>query len=56
MKVLYVVAISHKEARELAGEIGHETKEAADEHLKRVKAPPTDPYYAVQYRVYKVSL
>lgn len=54
----FVVAISQKEADELARdcpELIHETRASANEHLARVKAPPTDPYYAAQYRVYAVT-
>jgi hypothetical protein len=55
---LYVVAISQKEASEIAKDrpdVCHETRVSAERHLKAVKAPPTDPYYANQYRIYKVK-
>lgn len=57
----YVVAINQKEAESLMADehwrnaIGHDTRQEADVHLKHVKAPPTDPYYASQYRVYVVD-
>ena len=51
----YVVAINQKEANDLVELIGHPTRKAAEEHLRDVKAPPTDPHYANQYRVYKVE-
>ncbi len=54
-RTLYVVAVSQKEANELAGRIGWPTRSEALEHLARVKAPPTDPYYAQQYGVFKVT-
>jgi hypothetical protein len=50
----YVVAVNRKEAEELADVIGWDTKREAEAHLKEVQAPPTDPYYAQQYRVYEV--
>lgn len=49
----YVVAVSQAEAHELADLIGHESRREAEIHLGEVKAPPTDPYYAAMYRVYK---
>ena len=52
--LLYVVATSQKEAEDIAFQCGHWLKSEADKHLKEVQAPPTDPYYAAQYRVYKV--
>jgi len=54
----YVVAVSQKEADEIARDrpdIVHDDKAEADKHLAEVKAPPTDLYYAAQYRVYKVE-
>lgn len=54
----YIVAISQAEADELAKDrpdLIHQSKASADAHLVIVKAPPTDPYYASQYRVYKVT-
>lgn len=51
----YVVAINLQEALDIAGAFGHETREAAEEHLKEVKAPPTDSYYANQYRIYEIA-
>lgn len=55
----YIVAISKKEAAELARDrpdLVHLTKREANQHLADVKAPPTDPYYANQYKVYKVNV
>jgi hypothetical protein len=54
MKHLYVVAVSQKEAEELAGEIGHVTLAEACKHLSEVVLPPTDHHYAKQYRVWRV--
>lgn len=50
----YVVAINRKEAIELASVIGHKSLILAKQHLVEVKAPPTDFYYANQYRIYKI--
>ena len=54
-KLLYVVAISQKEAEDIAEEAGFRTKAMASERLREVQAPPTDPYYAAQYRIYTVE-
>jgi len=53
--VRYMPAVSQAEADGLvqAG-YGHKTPEAAERHLAKIKAPPTDPYYASQYSVYRV--
>ena len=51
----YVVAVNEEEAQELAALIGHRTRAEAEKHLKEVQAPPTDPYYARQYRVCAVK-
>lgn len=52
----YVVAVSEKEAQELIDtEAAHESRVEAYEHLAHVKAPPTDPFYAGMYRVWKVT-
>ena len=53
--IRYMPAVSQAEADGLvqAG-YGHKTPEAAEQHLAEIKAPPTDPYYASQYRVYRV--
>jgi hypothetical protein len=56
---LYVVATSQKEALECLDfdvELGHKTKREAEEHLAEVKAPPTDPFYAAQYKIYEVTV
>ncbi len=53
---LYVVATSQKEANELARDLGHISMRFAEEHLAEVKAPPTDPYYAAQYRIFTVEV
>ncbi len=55
MKV-YVVAISQKEANDLASQIGHATRAEANRHLQEVQQPPTDSFYANQYRVYAAEL
>lgn len=52
------MAINKKEAEEIARDrpdLIHTTKKEANEHLAEVKNPPTDPYYASQYRVYCVG-
>jgi hypothetical protein len=59
--VVYIVAISQQEAESIARDgnwesLHHLTKAAANEHLKEVKAPPTDPFYASQFRVFTVRL
>ena len=51
----YVVAVGRKEAEDLAEEFGWDTIAEAQTHLKEVQAPPTDPYYAQMYRVYRVG-
>lgn len=53
---LFVVAISQKEADDIADMCGHDTRTEAETHLAEVKAPPTDPYYAAMYRIYKCVL
>lgn len=55
MKTLYVVAMSQEEAEELADRIGYRTMAMAREHLREVKAPPTDSYYAEKYDIYIVE-
>ncbi len=61
----YCVAVNSKEASEIVQEdmkypedqrVSHTTLRAAHAHLREVQAPPTDPYYAAQYRVYTVKL
>jgi hypothetical protein len=55
----FVVAINQKEADDIARdcpEVIHTSKVEAYKHLSRVKAAPTDPYYASQYRVYIVKV
>lgn len=52
---LFVVAISQKEADEIASQIGHSTREEAELHLRDVQSWPTDPYYAAQYKIYEVE-
>lgn len=54
--LVYVVAVNQKEADDVAWLIGLPIRKEAEAHLKQVQAPPTDPYYASQYRVYKVAL
>lgn len=54
----YVVAISQKEADEIARDrpdVCHDSRDEALKHLTQVIAPPTDPYYANQYRLYKIQ-
>ena len=49
---LYMVAVSQKEAESVARLIGHRSLPRAEEHLRAVKAPPTDPCY--HYKIFKV--
>lgn len=51
----YVVAVSQKEAESLVAQIGHDSMAEAVKHLREVQAPPTDPHWAQQYRIYKVK-
>lgn len=51
----FVVAVSQKEAEELVCLIGHERRSDAERHLAEIKAPPTDPYYANQYKIWTVQ-
>lgn len=51
----YVVACSMKEAEILADEIGHVSRADAERHLAEVQAPPTDPFYARQYKIFLVA-
>lgn len=53
---LYVCAVNVKEAESLAKDIGHVKRSDAEDHLKAIKQPPTDPYYGNQYRVYAVEI
>ena len=53
---VFVVAVSQAEADDLADLIGHATRKEAEAHLSRVQAPPTDSFYASQYRVYESRL
>ena len=52
----YVVAVDLKEAKALAGLIGHVSRADAERHLAEVQAPPTDPAYARQYKIFLVGL
>jgi len=53
--VVYFPAVSQQEAEECvdAG-YGWDTREEAEEHLKRIQAPPTDYEYARQYKIWEV--
>lgn len=53
---VYVVATTQKEAEELAEEYGHYTRRFAEKHLGEVKAPPTDPFYGSQYKIFEVEI
>lgn len=55
MTTRYVVAVSREEAELLADAIGCDTKDEALGHLRDVQSPPTDPFYAQQYTVYRVE-
>ena len=48
----YVVAVNLQEAEMLVDEIGHATRAEAEQHLAEIKALPTDPAYAQQYKIY----
>ena len=48
----YVVAVNMKEAEMLAVKIGHTSRAEAERHLAEVQAPPTDPFYARQYKIF----
>lgn len=52
---LHVVAVNQQEAEDLADLIGYDSRAHADLHLKQVQAPPTDEFYAKQYRVFTVA-
>lgn len=55
----FIVATSEKEADEIAEsrpDLIHKNLRSAQDHLAEVKAPPTDSYYASQYRVYVVRV
>ena len=56
MSKIYVVAVSKKEAAELAPMIGHNSRAGAEKHLAEVQAPPTDPSYAKMYRVFELEV
>ena len=54
----YVVAVSQKEADEIVRDrpdLVHTQRKSAIVHLQDVQAPPTDSYYANQYRIYEVK-
>ena len=58
MKKRFVVAVSQREAEEIAEhfpECVHDSAAEAAKHLAQVKFPPTDSYYASQYRAYRVT-
>ena len=54
-RAFYMPAISQAEADSLvqAG-YGHTEREAAEKHLAEIKKPPTDPFYAAQYKLYSI--
>lgn len=54
LKTYYVVAVSQKEAEAYCDRIGWTDRKAAERHLAEVKAPPTDPFYAAQYKIWEV--
>ena len=56
VETLYVVAFSQDEADRLATTIGWCNRADAEAHLERVKAPPTDPFYAQQYKIWEVEV
>lgn len=56
MTTMYVVAASQSEADSIADDHGHFTESAAQHHLDLVLQPPTDPFYAAQYKIWKVRV
>ena len=55
---VYVVAVSRQEAEALYAAdrtMGTDSYPEAVRLLKRVKMPPTDPFYAAQYGIYAVD-
>jgi hypothetical protein len=52
----YVVAISQSEAVTLVEtlDLGHATRAEAEQHLAEIQAPPTDPEYARQFKIFAV--
>lgn len=50
----YIVAINQNEANKLA-DLAVTDFNAAKKWLEEVKAPPTDSYYANQYKIYTVK-
>lgn len=56
MARLFVVAVSQKEADELGSAgYGYHQRVTAEGHLLRVRAAPTDPFYAQQYKIFEVA-
>ena len=55
-QVVFVVATSLKEARDLAPDHGITDEGEAYRLLREVKKPPTDHYYASLYKVWRVLL
>lgn len=56
---VYVVAVSRKEAEELSAALPylrHPTRKSANAHLRDVQQPPTDAFYASQYKVWPVRV
>lgn len=49
----YVVAWDQKEADKLVYKIGLDTLKEAEDRLRKVQAPPTDPDYAAKYKIYR---
>jgi hypothetical protein len=49
------VNVTEAEALVLDG-LGWDTYAEAERHLAEIKSPPTDPFYAVQYRLYSVEV
>lgn len=55
-KFKYVVATSIQEAQELVSELGFDNYKEADAKLHEIRMPPTDPFYAIQYRVFAIRV
>ncbi len=53
----YVVAVSQSEAVTMVEtlDLGHATRAEAEQHLAEIQAPPTDPHYARQYKIFVVT-
>ena len=51
----YVVAVSKEEAEDFFWDCGLNSRAEAEELLEKLRKPLTDPYYASQYKIYKIE-